>query len=112
MLLSFRGWCSFIQYKPAKLVKYGLKLYDMCNSRMYYVHNSEIYCGKQREDPYFTWDTLFNIIKRLVQPILGSHRNVTTDNYYTVYPLAHFLLENGVTFLCTMKKKSPQTFWI
>lgn len=39
---------------------------------------------------------LMDIVKRLVEPIKKSNRNLTTDNYYTNYKLAIYLLENGL----------------
>lgn len=49
-----------------------------------------------------------DIVKRLVEPIKKSNRNLTTDNYYTSYELAIYLLENGLTFIGTMKKNKAK----
>lgn len=46
-----------------------------------------------------------DVVKRLIEPIKNSNRNLTTDNFYTSYLLAAYLLENGITFIGTMKKK-------
>lgn len=48
MLYAFRGRCGLIQYMPAKPAKYGLKFYALCDAKTFYVHNFEIYCGKQK----------------------------------------------------------------
>lgn len=104
MLHPFRGRCSFIQYMPQKPAKYGLKIYALCDSRTHYTWNFEIYCGKQHDGPYQISNKPLEIVKRLTEPLKNSHRNVTTDNYYTSYPLAEYLLQNGLTLIGTLKK--------
>lgn len=110
MLHPFRGRCGFVQYMPQKPAKYGLKIYALCDSRMYYTWNFEIYCGTQRDGPYKTSNKPFDIVQRLIDPIKKSKRNLTTDNYYTSYPLAEYLLLNGITLTGTMKKKTKKKF--
>lgn len=108
MLHPFRGRCSFVMYMPNKPAKYGLKLYSMCDAKTYYVYNFEIYCGMQVPGPFAVSNKAIDVVKRLVEPIKNSNRNLTTDNYYTSYELAMYLLDNGITLLGTMKKNKPQ----
>lgn len=108
MLHPFRGRCGFVQYMPLKPARYGLKFYALCDSTTYYTWNFEIYCGAQRDGPYKTSNKPFDIVQRLVDPIIKSHRNLTTDNYYTSYPLAEYLLQNGLTLIGTMKKNKKE----
>lgn len=108
MLHPFRGRCGFVQYMPNKPAKYGLKLYALCDSRTFYTYNFEVYCGKQKPGPYSASNTSGDVVKRLVQPIENSNRNLTTDNYYTSYPLAEYLLQRGITLLGTMKKNKRE----
>ena len=44
---------------------------------------------------------------RMVSPIAGTGRNLTTDNWYTSVPLAEDLLKMKVTLVGTMKKNKP-----
>ncbi|CAH1961038.1 unnamed protein product [Acanthoscelides obtectus] len=104
MLHPFRGRCGFVQYMPQKPPKYGIKIYALCDSRTYYTWNLEIYCGHQRDGPFQTSNKPFDIVRRLVDPLKNSKRNLTTDNYYTSYPLADYLLQNGLTLIGTIKK--------
>lgn len=108
MLHAFRGRCGFIQYIPNKPAKYGLKIYALCDAKTFYTLNLEIYCGKQMPGPYLKSNKPDDIVKRLVEPIKGSKRNITTDNYYTSYTLAKDLLEKGLTLLGTMKKNKRE----
>ncbi|KAJ8964664.1 hypothetical protein NQ314_004719 [Rhamnusium bicolor] len=105
MLHPFRGRCGFVQYMPLKPAKYGIKMYALCDSRTYYTWKFEIYCGKQPDGPYQTSNKPFDIVQRLVDTLKKSNRNLTIDNYYTSYPLAEYLLQNGLTLIGTKKNK-------
>ncbi|XP_025192177.1 piggyBac transposable element-derived protein 4-like [Melanaphis sacchari] len=109
MLVAFRGRCGFIQYMPQKPAKYGLKYYALCDSKTFYTYSFELYCGKQLDGPYGNNSNKpTDIVKRLVEPIKNSNRNVTTDNYYTSYSLAENLLQVGLTLVGTMKRNKRE----
>lgn len=108
MLVSFRGRCGFIQYMPQKPAKYGLKIYALCDARTFYTFNLDIYCGKQKDGPYMTSNKPFDICKRMTIPIINSNRNLTTDNYFSSYELAEYLLGVGLTFLGTLKRNKRE----
>ena len=91
MLHPFRGRCSFIQYIPSKLAKYGVKMFALCDAKSFYTSNLEIYCGKQPDGPFSASNTPTDIVKRLVTPIENTNRNLTIDNWYTSVPLADYL---------------------
>lgn len=94
-------------YMPNKPAKYGIKLYTLCDARMFYVWNFEINCGAQPQGPYALSHKATDVVKRLVAPVEKSNQNLTTDNYYTTYDLALYLLEQGITFVGTVKKNEP-----
>lgn len=109
MLVPFRGRCGFVQYMPQKPAKYGLKYYALCDSKTFYTYSLELYCGKQHDGPYGNNSNKpTDIVKRLVEPIEKSNRNLTTDNYYTSFPLAEHLLQVGLTLLGTMKRNKRE----
>lgn len=104
MLVSFRERCSFKQYMPQKPAKFGLKIYALCDARTFYTFNLYIYCGKQKGGSYMTSNKPFDIFKRMTNPIINSNRNLTTENYFSSYELAEYLLDAGLTFLGTLKR--------
>lgn len=113
MLVAFRGRCSFIQYMAQKPAKYGLKIYALCDARLFYTYDLEVYCGKQPPGPNVLSNKPFDVVSRLARGIEGTHRNITMDNYFTSYPLTEYLLTKGITSLGTMrknKKEIPQEF--
>ena len=108
MLHPFRGRCGFVQYIPNKPAKYGIKIYALCDAKTFYTLNLEIYCGKQMPGPCLKSNKPNDIVQRIVTPIEKTNRNLTTDNYYSSYPLAENLLGKGLTFLGTMKKNKKE----
>lgn len=104
MLVPFRGRCSFIQYIPSKPAKYGLKLFALCDAKMYYTSNIEIYCGQQPDGPYKVSNSPHDIVIRLLEHVERKNRNVTCDNWYTSCPLAMELLQKNITLVGTLRK--------
>ncbi|UYV64847.1 hypothetical protein LAZ67_3002151 [Cordylochernes scorpioides] len=108
-LIPFRGRCGFRQYMPNKPAKYGLKIYTISDARTFYTFNFEIYCGKQPDGPYKKSNSPDDIVKRLITPISGTSRNITTDNWYTSYKLSQDLLtEHKLTLVGTLKKNKKE----
>lgn len=108
MLVPFKGKCSFVRHMAKKSAKWGIKLYALCDAHTFYTYNLEIYCGKQTTGPFTTAYKPYDVVARLVEPIKHSNRNITTDNYFSSYPLAEYLLANGLTFLGTLKKDQKE----
>lgn len=109
MLESFRGRCGFRQYIKSKPAKYGIKIFAVVDSKMFYTHNMEIYAGKQPEGPFNLCNSPASLVKRLVTPIMNTGRNVTMDNWFTSVPLFQDLFNNyGLTAVGTMRKNKRE----
>lgn len=112
-LEAFRGRCPFRQYMPLKPNKYGIKIFALCDAKMFYTYNLEVYVGTQPEGPFSRDNTGMAIVQRLCEPIYGSRRNVTTDRWFTSFPLAEYLLQQGLTTIGTIrcnKRELPPEF--
>nr|CAH7730726.1 unnamed protein product [Callosobruchus chinensis] len=107
-LVAFRGNCSFRQYIPSKPAKYGLKVFALCDARTAYTVNMEPYVGKQPEGPYCLGNSAQEIVLRLVQPIEGTNRNITGDNWFTISPLASSLKVKKLTYVGTVRKNKRE----
>lgn len=108
-LPAFRGKCSFRQYIRSKPTKYGIKIFSLCDAKMFFTSNMEVYLGKQPEGPYKVSYTGMDVVKRLSQHIYQSGRNITTDNWFTSVPLVDTLLrDHKLTLIGTLKKNKPE----
>lgn len=105
MLDSFRGRCSFRQYIKNKPAKYGLKIFALVCAKTFYTANLEIYAGKQPAGPYQIDNSAKSVVQRIVEPISGSGRNVTMDNWFSSIPLCFDLLaDHRLTMVGTLRK--------
>ena len=93
MLPQFRGRCSFRVYMPNKPSKYGIKIFACCDANNFNTGNKEVYVGKQNQGTDNIDYKPDSVVKRLVQNIYKSGRNVTLDNWFMSYPLALHLLK-------------------
>lgn len=113
-LEGFRGRCSFRQYIRNKPSKYGIKIFMLSDSRTYYTNNMEIYAGTQPDGVYQVSNSAQDVVKRMVQPITGTNRNITIDNWFTSIPLALDLLKtHKLTLVGTLrrdKREVPSDF--
>lgn len=108
-LIGFRGRFKGKVYMPSKPNKYGIKNQALVDSKTFYMLSFEVYSGKQPAGPYQVSNSPNDIVKRLVEPIKGTNRNVTTDNWYTSVKLANELLDpsHKLTIVGTLKKNKP-----
>ena len=104
-LEAFRGRCAFKQYMPKKPNKYGLKIFALVDAKTRYTLNLEPYVGKQPEGPFRVENDASSIVLRLIEPISGTSRNITCDNWFTSFPLLNKLLQDHrTTCVGTVKK--------
>lgn len=106
-LLSFRGRCPFKVYIFSKPDKYVLKIVCMCDSRTYYMVNAIPYIGKehgQRDQ-----NQPLRLVKEITEPIHGTGRNITADNWFMSIPLADTMLTDfNLTVVGTLRKNKRE----
>ncbi|KAB0803065.1 hypothetical protein PPYR_00035 [Photinus pyralis] len=108
-LEAFRGRCGFKQYIPSKPNKYGVKIFALVDASTSYCANLEIYVGQQPEGPFRMNNSPSSVVLRLVEPISGTNRNLTCDNWFTSIPLVVELLKlHSITFVGTIKKNKRE----
>ncbi|CAK1582588.1 unnamed protein product [Parnassius mnemosyne] len=108
MLVAFRGRCSFKMYMPKKPNKYGLKIMCMTDAKNGYLVDAYIYLGKDSDSQglpieYQRLNKPTQAVLRLVASIEGTHRNVTTDNWFTSVELMNILMQKQLTLVGTLK---------
>lgn len=108
-LEGFRGRCGFKQYIPSKPNKYGLKVFALVDAKTKYTVNLEPYVGLQPEGSYRVKNDPASVVLRLIEPISGTGRNITCDNWFTSFDLIKNLLENHrLTYVGTVRKNKRE----
>lgn len=108
-LPGFRGRFCGVVYMPSKPTKYGIKHFALVDSATYYLHKFEVYVGVQPDGPFKLPSNTESLVKRLVETISGTGRNVTMDNWFTSVPLAESLLhEHTLTMVGTLRKNKAE----
>ena len=103
-LLGLRGRCSFKQCISNKPSKYSIKEYVLADHKPFYSISSKIYVGAGTRIPGLPVPT--SAVMDVIQPISGTNKNLTTDDYYTSIFLAENQKTNNLTLVGTMKKNS------
>lgn len=112
----FKGRIKFKVYNPMKPHKFGLKLYQICESKSGYCVNFEVYCGKVARN--CTYGELLDIDEESAQTtkivtgllafsgLLNQGYRIYLDNYYYCSPelfdelSAHDTLACGTVRVC------------
>lgn len=108
MLPAFRGRCAFRQYIPSKPNRYGIKIFCLCDAKLYYTSNMEIYCGQQPEGLFRQSNSSTDVVMRLSEPIFQSGRNITADNWFTNIELVRKLEEKKLSYVGTVRKNKRE----
>ena len=104
-MIPFKGRLQFKQRMPLKPVKYGIKLFEVCESKTGYCMKFSVYLGKQGGDDDDGGD-LGKTGKVVVNLMNGfQHRGyeLYIDNFYTSIPLLYFLSLRGIRACGTMR---------
>ena len=87
---------SFIQYMPAKPVKWGVKVWVLCDSVNGYICTFDVYTGKDTSGSNVHAHGLaYSIVMKLVQSYLKKGHIIYTDNYYSSPQLFEDLRKEG-----------------
>lgn len=108
-LVAFRGRCPFKMYIPSKPAKYGIKVFSLVDAKMSYTYNLEVYAGKQPPGSFDISNKPEDVVKRLCEPVFGTNRNITLDNWFTSYNLVQTMLTlHKLTIVGTIRKNKRE----
>ena len=103
-MIKFKGRCSFTQYVPAKPVKWGLKVWAVCDADNFYMLNYSLYTGKINDLPAGTCEPLGDrVVKHLTRPFHHKWHTVFFDNYFTSVPLVTHLFSQKTVACGTVR---------
>ena len=109
-LLPFRGRCSFKMYIPSKPDNYGIKILMLNDSETFYMINAIPYVGKVNPAELEEKEGIPSyFVRKLVEPIKNSGRNITADNWFMSVPLIDKVLKDQkLTMVGTVKKNKRE----
>lgn len=93
-ICKFKGRHILKQYLRAKIVKWGYKIWKLCDAASAYVLDLDVFGGKKSENA-----SPYNAIMKLMEGYLDKHHVVVMDNHFTSVPLFTDLLERS-TYAC------------
>lgn len=93
--MQWRGRLGFRVYNPQKPVKYGIKLYILCDSATGYCFNLQLYVREPKTLP----DIVFDLLDRLT----GHGYTLHMDNFYNSVALCESLLKAQTNVCGTLR---------
>ena len=101
-MIGFKGRLFFKQYLPMKPIKWGVKMWMLCDSETGYCKSFDIYTGKSgRRDR--TIPLGFEVVDLLVSPYYNRRHHVYFDRFFTSVGLMAHLALNGTYASATVK---------
>ncbi|GBO20913.1 PiggyBac transposable element-derived protein 4 [Araneus ventricosus] len=94
-LIGYKGRLGWKQYIPTKRSRFGVKLFQLCESESGYIWNSIIYTGKGTtfHEDYEDYGVSTKSVMTLIHELKNKGYTLTTDNYYTSPELAEILIK-------------------
>ncbi|GFR96316.1 PiggyBac transposable element-derived protein 4-like [Elysia marginata] len=99
-MVTWRGPLAFRVYNPDKPDKFGIKIFQLCDSDTSYCSTLEFYKGKK---PCSTHGATFDVVNRLIAPYLEEGRTLFVDNYYTIPDLFTYLKQHKTLACGTLR---------
>ena len=98
-MIAFDGRLAWKQYMPKKPVKWGMKIWCLCEATSGYCLAFTVYTGAETGVDAVTHDLGYRVVMKLMENYLNENRHVYADNYFTSVLLAKDLLAED-TYLC------------
>ena len=91
-MVGFKGRLSWLQYMPAKPTKWGMKVWQCCDSTNGYCCTFQVYTGKEKQ--VRERGLGHHVVIDLVRPYFGRGYHVYFDNFFTSVPLVRELAQH------------------
>ncbi|GFX54911.1 piggyBac transposable element-derived protein 4 [Trichonephila clavipes] len=104
-LIAYKGRLSWKQYIPQKRARFGIKLFQLCESESGYIWNSLIYTGKGTafNENYNDYGLSTKSALTLIHELKGKGYCLSTDNFYTSPELAELLIYSKTDICGTLR---------
>ena len=81
-MVRFKGRLQFRQYLPSKPIKWGIKVWALCESATGYLWNFEVYTGRTAGQPQ-QHGLSHHVVLDLAADLFRSYARVYMDNFYS-----------------------------
>jgi hypothetical protein len=112
-ICKFKGRNLMKQYMKAKIIKWGYRIWKLCDASNAYVLNFDVYTGKEGKKNDKSLH--HSVVMGLMEGYLDKNHVVVMDNFFTSIPLFADLL-NSSTYACGTvrinRKYFPEDFKI
>ncbi|GFU84303.1 piggyBac transposable element-derived protein 4 [Trichonephila clavipes] len=100
-LISYKSRLSWKQYIPQKRARFGIKLFQLCESESGYIWNSLIYTeqGTAFHENYNDYGLPTKSVLTLIHELKGKGYCLSTNHFFTSPELAELLI-NSKTDIC------------
>lgn len=102
-LLLYKGRLFFKQYIPNKRSKFGIKSYELCESRSGYTWKYSLYTGQDRTLLVGMHGSSYCIVMKLLDGLLHLGHRLAVDNYYNSPQLCSDLFDAQTNCLGTVR---------
>jgi hypothetical protein len=96
-MCKFKGRHSMKQFMRAKIIKWGYKIWKLCDSSSGYTLNLDVYTGASDQKP--EQGLAYSVVMKMMEGYLDKNHVIILDNYYTSVPLFLDLLDRS-TYAC------------
>ncbi|GBM08915.1 PiggyBac transposable element-derived protein 4 [Araneus ventricosus] len=105
-LIGYKGRLGWKQYIPTKRSRFGVKLFQLCESESGYIWNSIIHTGKGTtfHEDYEDYGVSTKSVMTLNHELKNKGYTLTTDNYYTSPELAEILIKCKTDIYGTLRE--------
>lgn len=104
-LIGYKGNLGWKQYIPTKRARFGMKLYQLCESQSGYIWNSMFYTGQGTvfQEEYEQYGVSTKTVLSLSHDLMDKGYTIITDNFYTSPELAEILISKKTDIYGTMR---------
>ena len=82
VIVFFKGKVAFKQYIPKKHIRFGIKIYKLCD-RTGYTYDMEVYSGKDRKRATIDMTVTHATVKQLIRSVQGRGHKLYMDDYFS-----------------------------
>ena len=103
-MIQYDGRLGWKQYMPKKPIKWGIKLWCLCDSLTGYCSAFDVYTGRNTDRSGAGLG--YDVVTKLTQHFFGTNRHVYADNFFSSVRLIENLLQNGTFYCGTVRQNS------